>query len=126
MTTRTSDVRYIAARVSLAIFAAAAIQAFCAFGADDWPMWGRTNHRNMYSPERGLPAQFDPGKFKPGSDEVDLATAVNLRWVAKLGSQTYGNAVVAAGKVLIGTNNENPRDPQHVGDRGILLCLDEK
>lgn len=126
MTTRTSDVRYIAARVSLAIFAAAAIQAFCAFGADDWPMWGRTNHRNMYSPERGLPAQFDPGKFKPGSDEVDLSTAVNLRWVAKLGSQTYGNAVVAAGKVLIGTNNENPRDPQHVGDRGILLCLDEK
>ncbi|MCX8108677.1 MAG: PQQ-binding-like beta-propeller repeat protein, partial [Verrucomicrobiae bacterium] len=80
----------------------------------------------MYSPERNLPARFDPGKFKQGSDEVDLSTAVNLRWVAKLGSQAYGNAVVASGKVLIGTNNDNPRDPQHQGDRSILLCLSEE
>ncbi len=29
------------------------------------------------------------------------------------------------GKVFIGTNNENPRDPKYVGDYGIVLCLDE-
>lgn len=110
----------------LAGLATVAFQIPQPLAAGDWPMWGRTNHRNMYSPERGLPAQFDPGKFKPGSDEVDLDTALNLRWVAKLGSQTYGNAVVASGKVLIGTNNDNPRNPRHTGDRGILLCLDEK
>jgi len=79
----------------------------------------------MYAPVRGLPPQFDPGKFKPGTDEVDFSTTQNVRWVAKLGSQTYGNAVIAGGKVLIGTNNDHPRDPQHQGDRGILLCFDQ-
>jgi outer membrane protein assembly factor BamB len=27
--------------------------------------------------------------------------------------------------VLIGTNNDKPRDPRHRGDRAVLLCLDE-
>lgn len=94
--------------------------------ADDWPMWGRTVHRNMYSPARGLPDSFDAGTFKSGTDDVDMATTRNVKWVAKLGTQSYGNVVVAQGKVLIGTNNDFPRDPQHEGDRSILLCLDEK
>src|SRR5208337_3064118 len=34
--------------------------------------------------------------------------------------------VIAGGKVLIGTNNDEPRDPRHQGDRGVLLCLNEK
>jgi outer membrane protein assembly factor BamB len=55
-----------------------------------------------------------------------MKTTKNVKWVAKLGSQAYGNVVVAGGKVFIGTNNENPRDPQHQGDRSILLCFDEK
>ena len=33
---------------------------------------------------------------------------------------------VYKGKIFIGTNNENPRDPKHQGDRSILLCFDEK
>ena len=28
--------------------------------------------------------------------------------------------------MFIGTNNEHPRDPRHVGDRSILMCFDEK
>ena len=59
----------------------------------------------MYSPAKGLPESFDPGKFKPNSEEIDLATTKNVKWVAKLGSQTYGNPVVANGKVFVGTNN---------------------
>jgi len=31
---------------------------------------------------------------------------------AALGSQSYGNPVVANGVVLVGTNNEAPRDPK--------------
>ena len=50
----------------------------------------------------------------------------NAKWIAKVGSQSYGNVVVSGGKVFIGTNNENPRDPQHQGDRSILMCFDEK
>ncbi|HKQ37445.1 MAG TPA: PQQ-binding-like beta-propeller repeat protein [Verrucomicrobiae bacterium] len=96
-----------------------------AVGAD-WPQWGGTPPRNMYSPEKGLPAVFDPGKFKKGTEEVDLKTTKNVKWVAKLGSQSYGNVTIAGGKVFVGTNNENPRDPQHQGDRSILMVFDEK
>lgn len=94
--------------------------------AADWPQWGGTNPRNMYSPEKGLPATFDPGKFKQGSEEVDMKTTRNVKWVAKLGSQSYGNVTVAGGKVFVGTNNESPRDPQHTGDRSVLMVFDEK
>jgi hypothetical protein len=95
--------------------------------AQDWPAWGGSDAgRNMYSASQGLPDSFEAGKTKAGGDEIDLATTRNVRWVAKLGSQSYGNAVVAGGKVYIGTNNESPRDKRHSGDRSILLCLDEK
>src|ERR1700722_9491938 len=95
--------------------------------ASDWPCWGGNDPgRNMYSPATGLPDHFDVGKTKPNSDEVDMSTTKNVKWVAQLGSQAFGNVVVSGGKVFIGTNNENPRDPQHVGDRSILLCFDEK
>src|SRR5256885_14063555 len=92
----------------------------------DWPQWGGTPPRNMYSPEKGLPAQFNPGKFKQGTEEVDLKTTKNVKWVAKLGSQSYGNVTVAGGKVFVGTNNESPRGPQYQGDRSILMVFDEK
>jgi outer membrane protein assembly factor BamB len=80
----------------------------------------------MYSPAKGLPERFEPGKFKPGTEDVDLATTKNVRWVAKLGTQSYGNVTVAQGRVLVGTNNDFPRDSQHQGDRSILKCFDEK
>lgn len=95
--------------------------------AGDWPQWGGNDPgRNMYSAEKGLPDRFEPGKFKKGSEEVDMATTKNVKWVAKLGTQSYGNVTVANGKVYIGTNNDNPRDPKHQGDRSILMVFDEK
>ncbi|MBI3879721.1 MAG: PQQ-binding-like beta-propeller repeat protein [Verrucomicrobia bacterium] len=92
----------------------------------DWPQWGGTDARNMYSPARGLPDKFEPGKLKQGTDQIDLATTKNVKWTAKLGSQSYGNITVANGKIFIGTNNDSPRDPKLQGDRSILMCLDEK
>ncbi|HUU18796.1 MAG TPA: PQQ-binding-like beta-propeller repeat protein [Sedimentisphaerales bacterium] len=82
--------------------------------ADDQPQWGQRYSRNMVSDETGLPETFDP------------ATGKNVKWVADLGTETYSTPVVAGGRVLIGTNNDRPRDPRHKGDRGVLLCLDEK
>jgi outer membrane protein assembly factor BamB len=117
------------------LFAFAAIAAACAFNshAIDWPQWGGADPgRNMYSPERHLPDHFSKQtanakiEFKSGTEEVDLKSAQNLKWVAKIGSQSYGNVSVAGGKVYIGTNNENPRDKQHQGDRSILMVFDEK
>ena len=71
----------------------------------------------MYCPATNLPDHFTKGKsgdikFKGTSDEVDRSNVENLKWVAKLGSQSYGNVTVAHGRVFIGTNNENPRDPR--------------
>jgi outer membrane protein assembly factor BamB len=103
---------------SLICFAAVAV-------ADDWPQWGRDNSRNMVSPTKGLPDTFDPGKPKPDGSDPDPATTKNIKWVARLGSQAYGNATVAAGRVFVGTNNDPGRDPRIKGDRGIVLCLDE-
>jgi outer membrane protein assembly factor BamB len=94
--------------------------------AEDWPLWGRTAERNAVSPETGIVDTWAPGDFKQGTEDIDLATAKNVKWVAKMGSQTYGNPTVAGGKVFVGTNNESPRDPEVKGDRGVLLCLDEK
>ena len=46
--------------------------------------------------------------------------------VARLGTETHGTPVVAGGRVYIGTNNGEPRDPKHQGDRGVLMCFEEK
>ncbi len=93
---------------------------------EDWPQWGGNDPgRNMYSPAKGLPADFDPGKFKKGTEEMDLATTKNVKWVAKLGSQTYGNPVIANGKLYVGTNNATPRDQRFTDDRSILMAFNE-
>jgi outer membrane protein assembly factor BamB len=110
---------------------AGAMLAALVLRAQDWPQWGGTPARNMYGSAKGLPVRFTTGnggkiEFKPGTEEIDRATVTNLAWVVKLGSQSYGNVTVAQGKVFIGTNNENPRDRRHTGDRSILMCFDEK
>ena len=81
--------------------------------AGDWPMWGGTPDRNMVSPMKGAP------------DSWDIATRKNVRWVAKLGSQTYGNPVVSGGQVYVGTNNSLALNPKEGGDRGVLMCFRE-
>src|SRR5215204_1317414 len=60
-------------------------------GVSDWPMWGGTPDRNMVSNMKGLPAEWDVKAKK------------NVKWVPKLGSQSYGNPVVAGGMVFVGT-----------------------
>ena len=81
--------------------------------ARDWPMWGGTPDRNMVSSMKGIPTSWD------------IKTKKNVKWVAKLGSQTYGNPVVAGGQVYVGTNNELARNPKEAGDRGVLMCFRE-
>jgi len=83
-------------------------------GTGDWPMWGGTPDRNMVSKQKGMPTTWD------------IKTGKNVKWVAELGSQTYGNPIVAGGKVYVGTNNEAPRDSKQAGDRGVLMCFNEK
>jgi outer membrane protein assembly factor BamB len=94
--------------------------------ATDWPMWGGRPDRNMVAEAKGIPNDISSGKFLPKSETIDPKTTKNVRWIAKLGSQTYGSPIVAGGRVYVGTNNESPRDATQTGDRGILMCFDEK
>ena len=82
--------------------------------AKEWSMWGGTIGRNMVSKEKGVSFDFD------------LREKKNVLWSAQLGSQTYGNPIVAGGKVWVGTNNGAEYRPKHKGDRGVMLCFDAK
>lgn len=114
------------ARITQRLTAAVAVAAAGSSLAADWPQWGGTQSKNMVSSEKNLPAKFEAGKRKRGTEEVDMATTENCRWVAKLGSQTYGTPTIANGRILVGTNNETPRDERHIGDRGVVMSFDEK
>lgn len=57
----------------------------------------------------------------------DVGTRENVLWSAKLGSESYGNPVIANGKVFVASNNANAyveRFPDKV-DLGVLLCFRE-
>ncbi|QQS47031.1 MAG: PQQ-binding-like beta-propeller repeat protein [Acidobacteriota bacterium] len=82
-------------------------------GSGDWPMWGGTPDRNMVSNAKGLPSAWDVNK------------KTNIKWVATIGSQSYGNPVVAGGYVVLGTNNEALLDPKQAGDRGVIMAFRE-
>src|SRR5262249_16901972 len=80
-----------------------------------WPMWGGALSRNMVNlRDKGVPTDWD------------VAKKVHVLWVQDLGSKAYGGPVVADGKIFVGTNNEKPRDPKVKGDKGIIMCFEEK
>ena len=95
------------------LLAGAFVSSYSDPGSGDWPMWGGTPDRNMVSSMKGLPTTWD------------VKTKKNVKWVAELGSQAYGNPVVAGGMIFLGTNNEGPRDPNVKGDKGVLMAFRE-
>ena len=104
--------RYFLKRAS-SLLGAAFVIPFLA-GARDQPQWGEAWSRNMVSHEISLPDSFDP------------KTGLNVKWTAKLGTESHSTPIVSGGRVYIGTNNGEPRDPKHRGDRGVLMCFDER
>ena len=102
-------VRRLVRRCALALVAI----VWCSANADQ-PQWGQAWTRNQVSAERNLPATFD------------VAAGTNLKWRARLGTEAHSTPVIANGRVYIGTNNNEPRDPKHQGDRGVMMCFDEK
>jgi outer membrane protein assembly factor BamB len=114
MTTHWNDRRAGATALAGTLLVLAVAASLAApVASQDWPMWGGTPARNMASPMTGLPSTWD------------IKTNANIKWKAELGSTSYGNPVVADGKVFVGTNNANPRNPQITGDKGILMCFRE-
>ena len=94
----------------------------------DWPQWGGTYERNNVPGVTDLPQTWNIGKFDRRTGEWNKEKAENIAWYANLGSQTYGNPVVADSRVFVGTNNgagHLKRYPAKV-DLGCLLAFDEK
>lgn len=80
----------------------------------EWPLWGGTPGRNMVNHrEKGIPHEWD------------IETGKNIKWVAELGSQSYGNPVIADGRIFVGTNNNLERNPKITGDKGVIMCFRE-
>jgi outer membrane protein assembly factor BamB len=95
--------------------------------AGDWSQWGGNSLRNNVPVVDRGPIEFAPGSFNRKTGVWDKSKAKNIKWVATLGSQTYGNTIVASGKVFLGTNNSNgylKRYPSDF-DLGCLMAFDE-
>ena len=118
---RTKTVKGLLAAILVSFACVSLLTAYCPLltvsasdpGTGDWPMWGGSPDRNMTSNMKGLPVSWDVQK------------KTNVKWVAELGSQTYGNISVAGGMVFVGTNNEGKRDPKVTGDKGVLMAFRE-
>src|SRR5262245_25486482 len=85
-------------------------------GPRSWPMFGGNWDRNMVNPfEKNMPVEWN---LEDGMHQ-------NVKWVASLGSRSYGGPVIAGGKIFLGTNNQAPRNLAILGDKGILMCFRE-
>ena len=83
--------------------------------SSDWPQWGGSYFRNNTPDAQNIPTEWN------------LKTGQNIKWTAALGSQSYGNPVVANGQVYVGTNNGAgyiKRYPDKV-DLGCLIAFTE-
>ncbi|MDP6208185.1 MAG: pyrrolo-quinoline quinone, partial [Roseibacillus sp.] len=81
----------------------------------------------MVSAEKGLPVVISGGEeFEDREGEINPATVEGCKWVVTLGTEAYGTPTIGNGLVLVGTNNENPRNPAIVGDRGVVMAFREQ
>ena len=84
--------------------------------APSWPMFGGTPERNMVNTvDKNIATTWnaEEGKRK------------NIKWVTELGTKSYGGPVIADGKIFVGTNNRNPRDPDIKGDKAVLMAFNQ-
>lgn len=91
-----------------------------------WNQWGGSSIRNNTPQGVNIPIHWNPGEIDDDGHWLP-ETAKNIKWVARLGSQTYGNPVIVDRKVFVGTNNGGgylSRYPATV-DLGCLLCFNE-
>lgn len=95
-------------------------------GKTDHPCYGGDFTHNMVNlTDKGLPEKLGEGEENKLNNKV-------LKWEAALGSRSYGGPVIANGKIIVGTNNGQPRnsrDKDKAGDpidKGVVMCFDEK
>ena len=100
----------------------------------DHAMFGGSNSRNFINRiDTGISAEFP----KSEQDKTVSVLGDRIKWKAPLGTRAYGGPTIAGGKIFVGANNENPRNPRDRGkpnaanpigepiDKGVLMCFDE-
>jgi outer membrane protein assembly factor BamB len=122
--------RPVAAAIGLALLACSTAVAAKPDAAvtTEWNQWGGSPSRNNTPVAHDLPIEWEPGDFDYDTGEWQPETSKNVLWVAPVGSQTYGNPVIAGGQVYVGTNNGNgyiERYPASV-DLGCLLAFSQE
>ena len=92
----------------------------------DCAQWGGSPARNNTSEAKNIPAQWNAGEFDHRTGRWKSDSARNIKWVARLGTQSYGTPIVAGGRVFCATNNGAgylARYPADV-DLGCLLAFE--
>lgn len=86
---------------------------------------GGSSARNNVAHGKNIPTQWEVGSFDRKTGDWKSESAKNIKWVARLGSQTYGTPIVAGSKVFCATNNGAGRLERFSAkiDLGCLLCL---
>jgi outer membrane protein assembly factor BamB len=104
----------------------AADEALDSLPTENWPQWCGSPSRNNTPVGVNIPTAWEVGEFDYRTGDWDPAGAKNIKWVAELGSRSYGSAVVYNGKVYMGSNNTAAyleRFPPEI-DLGCLMCFD--
>ena len=89
---------------------------------------GGSSRRNNVSHAKNIPTQWEVGSFDRKTGAWKSESAKNIKWVARLGTQTYGTPIVCGASVFCSTNNGAGylhRFPAKV-DLGCLLCFSKK
>src|SRR5262245_52884819 len=74
-----------------------------AAGTAAWPTFCGSASRNpVNSVEKNIATEWS----------IEEGVAKNIKWVQTCGSRSYAGPVFAGGRIFVGTNNENPRDPK--------------
>ena len=98
-------------------------------GQYDWPQWGGSRARINTPSGKNIPTAWEVGgKSHPDKKNGGRPpNSKNVKWTAALGSESYGNPVVANGKIFLGTNNGSGYLKRYRSeiDLGVLLCFEE-
>jgi len=91
----------------------------------EWSQWGGSPVRNNTPEGHNIPTEWNVGEFDYKTGAWKPEKSKNIKWVARLGSQTYGNTVVSGGQAYIGTNNSAGWLKRYPADHdlGVLLCF---
>src|SRR4051812_47577214 len=94
----------------------------------EWLQWGGSPERNNTPEGHNIPTEWNVGEFDYRTGTWKPEKSKNIKWVSRLGSQTYGNTVIAGGHAYIGTNNSGGWLKRYPADHdlGVLLCFDIK